>query len=882
MTATTSTSSDAVAKPDDVTLTIDGVEVSVPKGTLVIRAAEQIGVQIPRFCDHPLLKPAGACRQCLVEVAAPDREGNVRPMPKPQTSCTLEVMPGMQVSTQHSSEVAEKAQRGQIEFLLINHPLDCPVCDKGGECPLQNQALSNGSGTSRFTGVKRTFPKPIKISTQILLDRDRCILCQRCTRFSDEIAGDPFIDLQGRGGGTPGSSDDHGLPAQQIGRFDEAILGFAGGVEAPDHETVGPGGEPALAAGTGESTPTLGAAALDTSGRPFASYFSGNTIQICPVGALTSASYRFRSRPFDLVSTPSVAEHDACGSAIRIDHRRGVVLRRLAGDDPVVNEEWITDKDRFAHPWQSAPDRLTHPLVRDEETGELVPTSWSEAVHVAARELAAAAGRVGVLPGGRLTVEDAYAWSKFARVVLATNDVDFRARAHSAEEADFLGHRVAGSAMDVTFRDLERAGEVLLVGLEPEEEAGTIFLRLRKGVLAGTVRVSTIAPLASRGSTKLRADLLQTAPGGEAAVLGALADGATEAAGIDLGDLADRLRGGVILAGERLGGVPGGFTALQRLAAASGARLAWVPRRAGDRGAVEVGLLPGMLPGGRPVADPQARVDVAAAWGVERLPERAGRDLTAILQAARDGDLGALLVGGIELDDLPDPRLAEAALAAVGTVVQLEVRRSAVTGYADVVLPVAPPAHKTGTFLTWEGRPRPFEAVFDDHALSDARVLDMIAAAAGSDLGARHLDGLWAELAEFSGWDGERAPAPDVDAAPGTPAGTAPGTALLATWRLQLDSGRGQDGEPHLAGTQRRAVAHVSAATAAEVGVLEGQTLRVSGPAGSIELPVSILAMPDRVVWLPQHSPGSSVHRMLGTGAAGVVDLSATTSEVQR
>ncbi len=207
-------------------------------------------------------------------------------MPKPQASCTLEASPGMQVKTQHTSPEADKAQHGVMEMLLINHPLDCPVCDKGGECPLQNQAMSNGRGSTRFVDIKRTFPKPIAISTQMLLDRERCILCQRCTRFSEEIAGDVFIDLQKRGAN------------QQIGRFDTTILGFEG--EAP-----------------------LGAAAEDTSGRPFASYFSGNTVQICPVGALTSAAYRFRSRPFDLVSTPGIGEHDSQGSAIRVDHRRG-------------------------------------------------------------------------------------------------------------------------------------------------------------------------------------------------------------------------------------------------------------------------------------------------------------------------------------------------------------------------------------------------------------------------------------------------------------------------------------------------------------------------------------------------------------------------------
>ncbi|MGH3586469.1 MAG: 2Fe-2S iron-sulfur cluster-binding protein, partial [Pseudonocardia sp.] len=205
-----------VAKPiETVTVTIDEIEVTVPKGTLIIRAAEQVGIQIPRFCDHPLLEPAGACRQCLVEVAMPDREGNVRPMPKPQASCTMTVTPGMVVKTQRTSAVADKAQQGVMELLLMNHPLDCPVCDKGGECPLQNQAMSNGRAETRFEDVKRTFPKPIAVSTEILLDRERCVLCQRCTRFSEEIAGDAFIALQERGA------------EQQIGRFDETVLDFA-------------------------------------------------------------------------------------------------------------------------------------------------------------------------------------------------------------------------------------------------------------------------------------------------------------------------------------------------------------------------------------------------------------------------------------------------------------------------------------------------------------------------------------------------------------------------------------------------------------------------------------------------------------------------------
>jgi NADH-quinone oxidoreductase subunit G len=529
MTATTDKPSggDVAAPVETVTLTVDEIEVTVPKGTLIIRAAEQVGIQIPRFCDHPLLEPAGACRQCLVEVSMPDREGNLRPMPKPQASCTMTVVPGMVVKTQRTSPVADKAQQGVMELLLMNHPLDCPVCDKGGECPLQNQAMTNGRADSRFEDVKRTFPKPIAVSTEILLDRERCVLCQRCTRFSDEIAGDAFIALQERGA------------HQQIGRFDETVLDFA----------------PVESASDAPAEETFGAATSSTAGQPFASYYSGNTVQICPVGALTGAAYRFRSRPFDLVSTPGISEHDSCGSAIRIDHRRGVVLRRLSGEDPAVNEEWITDKDRFAFTWQAAADRLTTPLVRDRELdehghvvarGDLRPASWVEALQLAAEGLAAArdAGGVGVLPGGRLTVEDAFAWSRFARAVLRTDDVDQRARVHSPAETAFLAHAVAGTGVGVTFGDLEAAPAVLLAGLEAEEEAGVTFLRLRKAVRAHGTRVFAVAPFASRGLARLDGTLLPAAPGMEADWLGARAAGADAS---DDGPLRDAAAAALVL-----------------------------------------------------------------------------------------------------------------------------------------------------------------------------------------------------------------------------------------------------------------------------------------------------------------------------------------------
>ena len=771
-----------------VSLTIDGIVVEVPENTLVIRAAEQVGVQIPRFCDHPLLAPVGACRQCLVDV--PDA-GNGRGFPKPQASCTLPVADGMVVSTQVTSEVADKAQQGVMEFLLINHPLDCPVCDKGGECPLQNQAMSNGRGESRFYetgGVKRTFPKPIAISPSVLLDRERCIVCQRCTRFADEIPGDPFIELLERGA------------QQQIGIAEDA---------------------------------------------PFLSYFSGNVIQICPVGALTSAEYRFRSRPFDLVSSPSVAEHDACGSAIRIDHRRGKVMRRLAGDDPEVNEEWITDKDRFGFQYATAGDRITYPQVRDED-GELRPASWPEAFAVAARGLQSVAdtGRgVGVLPGGRLTTEDAYAYSRFARAALGTNDIDFRSRPLSAEEASFLASTVAATGPEggaVTYADLESAATVVLVGLEPEDEAGTIFLRLRKAT-KGTTRVLALAPFTTRGLRKLNGTLVPTAPGEEAASLADLETGS----GIDATS--------VILLGERLATSPGAYAAAVALAGKTGARLAWVPRRAGDRGAVEAGCLPNLLPGGRPVADAGARVDVATAWGVDTLPEVAGRDADAIVAAAISGELGGLVVGGVDPDDTADPQAFRDALAAASFVVALELRETDVTRAANVVFPVAPATDKAGTFVTWEGRPRPFEAVFSSpSSLPDLRILAGIAEELDASLGFRTVAEARAQMQELGPWDGERAGFDTVGAS--APPGSTTGLAL-STWKLLVDNGSMQDGDEHYRATARPAVARVSQ----QVYDATGPTVTLTGDRGSITLPAEVADIADGAVWVPANSLGNGV-----------------------
>jgi len=718
-----------------VMVTVDGVVVEVPAGTLVIRVAEMLGTAIPRFCDHPLLEPVAACRMCLVEI-----EGQG----KPQPSCAIVVADGMVIKTQHTSELAEKAQAGVMEFLLINHPLDCPICDKGGECPLQNQAMTSGQSETRFLGTKRTFPKPINVSAQVLLDRERCVSCARCTRFADEIAGDPFIELLERGAN------------QQVGISED---------------------------------------------QPFDSYFSGNTIQICPVGALTSAKYRFRSRPFDLVSAPTACEHCASGCALRTDVRRSTVMRRLAWDAPEVNEEWNCDKGRFAFPY-TAQARLTQPLVRDND-GNLVPTSWPEALRIAAAGLAKTGAATGVLTGGRVTIEDAQAYASFAREVLGTNDVDFRARPVSNEETAFLANYVAGTPLDVTYGDLETATSVLLVGFEPEDESPIVFLRLRKAALKANTKVYSVAPYASAGLAKMKGKLLVAGPREEVSVINSAAANLSG-------------RDSIILVGERAAQTPGALKAVADLAQATGARLAWIPRRAGDRGALDAGLLP-----------------------------IGGRNTTDIISATGTKVKG-LLIGGVSPEDVVGDLLT--AINQADFVVSLETRHTEVTALADVVFPVAVVTEKSGTFRNWEGRDRSFNAVTPmPGSISDAAVLGEIANELEKDLS---VSDYWASVAK-----------PTLVAESPVTTAISSGQAVLSTWRHLLDKGALQSGEPYLAATSRVAVVRLSPATAQALDLLDGASTTVSFAGNIATAPLVVTAgMVDSVVWIPANSEGSSLN----------------------
>jgi NADH-quinone oxidoreductase subunit G len=789
--------------PKLVSLTIDGKPVLVPEGTLVIRAAEAIGVEIPRFCEHPLLDPVGACRQCMVEV-----EGQKKPV----TACTTPVQEGMVVKSQHSSEMARKAQVGQLEFLLINHPLDCPVCDRGGECPLQDQAMAHGPGESRYIDPKRVWKKPLPLSPLVLLDRERCVLCTRCTRFCDQISGERFIEMFDRGAG------------EQV--------------------SIAPGED-------------------------FRSPFSGNTVQICPVGALTSTTYRFASRPFDNSSGDSVCPHCACGCNLRVDLRNGQVIRHLARDNYEVNDSWLCDKGRYAYRFVDR-DRLATPLLRDRG---LRPASFAEVFRAIGE--AAKGGRVAFLGGGRLTDEDAYAMSKLARTVFGTNDIDHR----------FLGspdvpvevEQAAAAGMPVTYRDVEQASAILVVGLDTREELPILHLRIRKAWRNGGAKVFVIHP--RRTAIADIAEHVLVPPGSEAEVLERLLD--ASGSDTDVGRVAEALRDAgqraVVLAGLRLAESPGGVAAAAALADQLGARFAYLPRRAGDRGALRAGLHPRLLPGGRRVDDQAERDQVEAKWG--GVPAESGRETRAIFEACASQEIDVLyLVGADPLSDFPHADLVRRALENTPFKVVQDIAANGYAIYADAVLPAAAFLEKEGHFTDWEGRGQRVRRVRRSEGMArpDWEIFQELSEALGADMGFRSLEALHEEMGDLLVWrEAAEAPKARADEAVPQAAGgrrgaeaaraKGPEALTLFTYPLLVDDGRQSVESDELKeALGEEPFLEVHPADAERLGLEVGGRARVKTEAGEAELPVRISAGLARgTAFVPFNQPGFRANALL-------------------
>ena len=625
---------------DGVVVEINGHEVIARKGELLIDAAERAGTYIPRFCYHERMKPVGMCRMCLVEVDS--GRG-----PALQPSCMIECTPGMKVDTE--SEITKKAQDGVLEFLLLNHPLDCPVCDKGGECPLQDQTMAYGPGESRMVEEKRHKEKPIPISELVLLDRERCILCDRCTRFAKDVAGDPLIHFIHRGNNT------------EVNTF-------------PDE--------------------------------PFASYFSGNTVQICPVGALTATSYRFKARPWDLETTESTCQGCSVGCRISIDSSRDQVQRYSGVDIDPVNWGWLCDKGRFSSEAVAAEGRLGEPLMR---TGSgLAPARWSDALAAAADALRAASpSSIAVIGGARLTNEDAYAWAKLAKGVLGTDNVD-------AQLADGLpADAVLGLPRTSIDQVCAPGGTVLLLGPDPKEELPVLFLRLRHAVENDRVTLLEISPR-STGISSLARSSMQPRPGEAGELMRALtaaADTDRDIAGVS----ADQINAARALLAAAVGPVKvviGRASASEAVAVtldAASVLLAARPdtvflpalRRANIFGALDMGLAPGLLPG-------RVSLDAGREWFAEcwpTVPATAGLDTVGILEAAAAGRIDVLvLLGADPLSDVPDAQLAERGLSGARTIISVDTLLNASSMRADIVLAAAGFAEKTGSTTNLEGR----------------------------------------------------------------------------------------------------------------------------------------------------------------------------------
>jgi NADH-quinone oxidoreductase subunit G len=639
-------SSEAATPPpvEQVTFTLDGREVTAEKGEMLIAAAEKAGTFIPRFCYHPRMKSVGVCRMCLVEVSGP-RGASLQP------SCFVEVQAGSEVVT--DSAKVKKAQDGVLEFLLINHPLDCPVCDKGGECPLQDQTLAYGPGETRFVEEKRHFEKPIPISDLVLLDRERCIQCSRCTRFADEVAGEAQIDFIGRG------------EQLEVNTFPEL---------------------------------------------PFASYFSGNTVQICPVGALTAAPYRFAARPWDLDQVESTCTTCSVGCRVAVQSSSNRVTRLLGIDVDPVNHGWLCDKGRFAFDAVNSEDRLTEPMVRKD--GTLTAVSWHEALHAVAKGLkksvkAGGAESVGVIGGARLTNEGAYAWAKLAKGVLGTDSVD-------AQMGDGLPAEVVLGLPRATIDQAASAETVILLTGDIREELPILFLRLRSGVVDGHLDLVELSPSAT-ALTQYAAVSLRYSPGEATGLVRGLVDpsGATPP-GLDPDTLARArelvgARDVVVVVGRPSVAEDGALVAeaAQELARAlPGARFLPALRRGNVHGALDMGLAPGVLPGR--VALDEGRAWFVEAWG--SVPEQRGRDTAGILAAAAgDPAEGArvrslVILGADPLGDFPDAGLARRALDGAEFVVAVASAPGTVTEVADVVLPAAEAHERPGTTTNLEGR----------------------------------------------------------------------------------------------------------------------------------------------------------------------------------
>jgi NADH-quinone oxidoreductase subunit G len=783
----TSPSPDEPPPAPGVAVTIDGRPHQAVPGQLVIDACSAAGAYVPHFCYHPRLTPVGMCRQCLVEVEGPRGTMMV-------VSCMTPVSEGQVVHT--ATDTVKRAQEGVLELLLANHPLDCPVCDKGGECPLQDQALSHGPGESRYVEQKRHYEKPIPISELVNLDRERCILCDRCTRFADEVAGDKLIHFISRGN-------------------DTQVMTF------PDE--------------------------------PFSSYFSGNTVQICPVGALTATPYRFKARPWDLDQRESTCTTCAVGCRTVVQSSRDELLRYQGVDSEPVNWSWLCDRGRFNFQATNSDLRLAAPLVRGE--AGLVETSWNSALTIAAqlvREALDAGGpdSIAMLGGARGTNEDAFAWASLADALGVTR--------RDAQLGDGLPASVLGLPR-ATIADAATASTIVLLGPDLKEELPVLHLRLRDAAEKRRSRILEFSPLAT-GLSSVAWKSVRYEPGAAAAVISSTLADPEVAEQLAAGDVVV-VAGRANLAESSELAVAGLRTLLD---AVPSAKVLPAFRRGNVVGALQVGLAP---------ADAQ-------------------HDGLEILRAAAAGQLELLvLVGADPIADCPDADLARRALAGARRVISLDTFVSESTALADVVLAAAAYGEKAGTTTNLEGRVTAVAAKVTPTGTSrpDWMVAVELAFELGHDLGFATVDEITEAIAATVPAYRGVTPTALVHQRDGVltspPSSTLPDAVShtrernsydyrLVVSRKLYDRAVTTAMSPSLARLAPGAAARVNPLDLDRVGVPPHTDVKIVSARGSVVLPlVGDSSVPRGTVWSPFNQPGSNI--------ADVVDADSPVTDVR-
>jgi len=772
---------DTAAPKTTVSVTINGRSVEAKPGQLLIDACQDSGAFVPHFCYHPRMSPVGMCRQCIVEVEGPRGKALV-------VSCMTPVAEGQVVST--TSEPAKRAQEGVLELLLANHPLDCPVCDKGGECPLQDQAFSHGPGESRYVEEKRHYEKPIPISELVYLDRERCILCDRCTRFASEVAGDPLISFTSRGNNT------------QVMTF-------------PDE--------------------------------PFSSYFSGNTVQICPVGALTASPYRFKARPWDLDQLESTCTTCSVGCRTVVQSSRDEIVRYQGVDVESVNWGWLCDRGRFNFEATNSKNRVGTPLVKRD--GALVETTWASALDAAGRTLRVVINEkgpqaVGIIGGARGTNEDAFAWAKLADALGIT--------LRDAQLGDGLPAE-AFALPQATIAEACTSPTVILLAPDLKEEMPVLYLRLRDAAEKRRTRIVEFSPRAT-GLSDYAWKSVRHDPGDQPRVVreflsspenaAQLARGAVTVV-LGRGNLAEAPEFALLAAGAVMSAVPA-------------ARVLPVVRRGNVRGAVTAGLT----------------------------PRTASGDTNEILAAAAAGKVECLvLLGADPLVDVPDADLARRAFASVKHVIAVDTFVTESSRHAETFLPAAAYGEKVGTTTNCEGRVSDVAQKITPAgtARPDWMIAAELALELGHDLGfstyAELHDMMTADVAAF-------APAADASAVrhegvvvahpspvriTATPEPAAPRLNhhfRLHVSRVLYDRATGTAESPSLAPLARNSAAHLNPADAQRLGVGEGADVRIAASgtdkSAAVVLPVVIDdAVARGVIFVPYNQHGSDIRQLI-------------------